>query len=112
MAVDWSPANPTANALHTLELIQARPGVTAGELAERLEVSKRAVRRYVTLLRQAGISIESTRGPYGGYRPGKSLQPAPLVFTAAEAADLVMAALDGHHAPADPTIRWAPGWEN
>ena len=94
--------SPTAKVLRVLELLQNRPGITADDLAARLEVSTRAVRRYIAVLREAGVSVESIRGRYGGYRLGRSLQPPPLVFTASEALGLVMAVLDGHHAAADP----------
>jgi predicted DNA-binding transcriptional regulator YafY len=100
--VEISPANPTARVLRTLELIQSNPGTTATALAGRLEMSERAVRRYISIMREAGIAIESTRGRYGGYRLGRSLQPPPFVFTASEALGLVMAVLDGHHAASDP----------
>lgn len=100
--MESSVASPTANAIRTLELIQNRPGITADDLSERLSVSDRAVRRYVAILREAGIPVESTRGRYGGYQIGRSLQPPPLLFTAGEALGLVMAVLDGHHAAADP----------
>lgn len=100
--MEISPANPTARVLRTLELVQANPGITAAALAGRLEMSERAVRRYIAIMREAGIAIESTRGRYGGYRLGRSLQPPPFVFTASEALGLVMAVLDGHHAAADP----------
>ena len=89
--------SPTARALRTLELVQGRPGITADALAARLEVSPRAVRRYVAILREAGIPVESVTGPAGGYRLGRGLRLPPLVFTADEALALVMAVLDGHH---------------
>lgn len=96
-------AGPVARALLALELIQARPGITAEGIGSRLGVSDRAARRYVGMLREAGIPIESVRGPYGGYRAGRGLRLPPLVFTGSEALGLVMAVLDGHHAAADPT---------
>ena len=96
-------ASPAARALRALELIQARPGITADRLADRLGVSGRAARRYVAILREAGMPIESVRGPYGGYRVGRGLRLPPLTFTAAEALGLVMAVLDGHHDAGDPT---------
>ncbi len=96
-------ASPTARALQALELVQDRPGITADRLADKLGVSERAARRYVCILRQAGIPIESVRGPYGGYRLGRGLRLPPLRFSAAEALGLVMAVLDGHHDPSDPT---------
>lgn len=95
--------SPAARALRALELIQARPGITADRLADRLGVSGRAARRYVAILREAGMPIESARGPYGGYRVGRGLRLPPLTFTAAEALGLVMAVLDGHHDAGDPT---------
>ena len=86
--------SPTARALRALEILQARPGVTAGQLAERLGVTERAARRYVGILREAGIPVESTRGPYGGYRLGRGTRLPPVVFTQDEALGLVMAVLD------------------
>ena len=97
-----SEISPTARALRALDLLQSRPGITAAELAQRLGVTERAARRYVAILREADIPVESTRGPYGGYRLGRGLRLPPLTFTATEALGLVMAALDGQHAAADP----------
>ena len=97
-----SEISPTARALRALDVLQARPGVTASELADRLGVTERAARRYVAILREADIPVESTRGPYGGYTLGRGLRLPPLVFSATEALGLVMAALDSHHAAADP----------
>jgi predicted DNA-binding transcriptional regulator YafY len=94
--------SPTARALLALELIQGTPGITADRLAGKLGVSERAARRYVGILREADIPIESVRGPYGGYRVGRGLRLAPLMFSAAEALGLVMAVLDGHHEASDP----------
>jgi predicted DNA-binding transcriptional regulator YafY len=98
-----SDASPTARALLALELVQGTPGITADRLADKLGVSERATRRYVGILREAGIPIESVRGPYGGYRLGRGLRLPPLTFSAAEALGLVMAVLDGHHDASDPT---------
>ena len=95
--------SPTARALLALELIQGSPGITAERLADKLGVSERAARRYVGILREAGIPIDSVRGPYGGYRVGRGLRLPPLMFSAAEALGLVMAVLDGHHDAGDPT---------
>lgn len=100
--MEISGVGPAVNVLRTLELVQTHPGITATDLAIRLEVSDRAVRRYVTVLRDAGVAVDASRGRHGGYRLGGSLKPPPLVFTASEALGLVMAVLDGHHAAADP----------
>jgi predicted DNA-binding transcriptional regulator YafY len=96
-------ASPTARALLALELIQGSPGITAERLSDKLGVSERAARRYVAILREADIPIESVRGPYGGYSVGRGLRLPPLMFSATEALGLVMAVLDGHHDAADPT---------
>ncbi|MGH3406444.1 MAG: helix-turn-helix transcriptional regulator, partial [Streptosporangiaceae bacterium] len=93
--------SPTGRALRTLELLQSQPGITAAQLAAQLGVTERAARRYVAILREAEIPVESTRGPFGGYRVGRGIRLPPLVFSAAEALGLVMAVLDGSHAAAD-----------
>ncbi len=78
-----------------MEILQNRPGVTAGELATGLDVTERAARRYIAILREAGVPVESSRGPYGGYRLGRGTRLPPVVFTESEALSLVMAVLDG-----------------
>ncbi|CAM3163192.1 helix-turn-helix transcriptional regulator [Stackebrandtia soli] len=100
MPIDLSP---TARALRTLEFLQSRPGATAGELAEKLGVTERAARRYVGILREAGIPVASTRGPHGGYRLGRGMKLPPVTFTETEALGLVMAVLDSQPAATDGT---------
>jgi predicted DNA-binding transcriptional regulator YafY len=99
MKPDTSPA---ARALLALELVQSSPGITADRLADKLGVTERAARRYVGILREAGIPVEAVRGPHGGYRIGRGLRLPPLMFSADEALGLVMAVLDGHHDAGDP----------
>ncbi len=94
-------ANPTARALVCLEVLQDHPGITADRLASRLGVSDRAARRYVAILRAAGIPIGSVRGRYGGYRLGRGIRLPPLMLSAAEALGLVMAVLEGRPGAAD-----------
>ncbi|WP_433385461.1 helix-turn-helix transcriptional regulator [Actinoplanes sp. CA-142083] len=81
--------------------MQARPGTTAEQLASALGVTERAARRYVGILREAGIPVESARGPYGGYRLGRGARLPPVVFTEEQALGLVMAVLDGHPSAID-----------
>lgn len=95
--------SPTARALLALEAIQNNPGITAERLGDRLGVTERAARRYVAILREADLPIESETGPHGGYRVGRGMRLAPLTFTAAEAMGLVMAVLEGHRHAADPS---------
>ncbi|GAA2804671.1 helix-turn-helix transcriptional regulator [Kribbella solani] len=94
--------SPTARTLMVLELIQNTPGITADQLSDKLGVSERAARRYVAILREADIPIESMRGPYGGYRVGRGLRLPPLMFSTTEALGLVMAVLEGPRGAADP----------
>ncbi|GHH79422.1 helix-turn-helix transcriptional regulator [Promicromonospora soli] len=91
-----SEISPTARALRALEILQTRPGTTADELADRLGVTERAARRYVGILREAGIPVSSARGPHGGYRLGRGTRLPPVTFTQTEALGLVMAVLDSH----------------
>ncbi|MBR7829885.1 WYL domain-containing protein [Actinospica sp. MGRD01-02] len=97
-----SELSPTARSLRALEFLQSRPaGVSADELAARLGVTERAVRRYVGILREAGVPVESVRGPHGGYRLSRGTRLPPVVFTELEALGLVMAVLDGQPEAAD-----------
>ncbi len=98
-----SETSPAARALLAMEAIRDQPGITADRLAARLGVSDRAVRRYVDILRQAEIPVESVRGPMGGYRLGRGTRLPPVAFSGDEALGLVMAVLDGHHPTADPS---------
>ncbi len=77
--------HPTTRMLDVLELLQTTPQLTGPELAARLEVDVRTVRRYITMLQDMGIPIEATIGRFGGYmlRPGYKL--APLMLTDEEA---------------------------
>jgi predicted DNA-binding transcriptional regulator YafY len=93
--------SPTARALRVLEILQTRPGTTADELAERLSVTGRAARRYIAILREAGIPVDSARGPHGGYRLRRGTRLPPVVFTETEALGLVMAVLDATPSASD-----------
>jgi predicted DNA-binding transcriptional regulator YafY len=96
-----SRVSPTARALQTLEMLQLQPGVTADQIAEHLEVTGRAARRYIAILREAGVPVESSRGRYGGYRLGRGVRLPPVVFTQDEALALVMAVLESHPVASD-----------
>ncbi len=54
--------------LSILLLMQSRGNVTAGDLAERLEVSRRTVYRDMEALAAAGAPIYAERGHGGGWR--------------------------------------------
>ncbi|MEU6117055.1 WYL domain-containing protein [Streptomyces sp. NPDC047117] len=71
---------PTGRVLTLLELLQSGGTRTMAELADRLGVDGRTVRRYVDHLLDLDVPVESVRGRYGGYRlaPGYRLPPLML----------------------------------
>lgn len=54
--------------LHLLSLLQTPREWPGSELADRLGVTDRTIRRDVERLRDLGYPVESTRGTFGGYR--------------------------------------------
>jgi predicted DNA-binding transcriptional regulator YafY len=66
--------------LELLSLLQARRAWQGAELADRLEVSGRTLRRDIERLRQLGYPVESLTGPAGGYklRAGTAMPPLLL----------------------------------
>lgn len=75
---------PTTRVLTILELLQSHREMSGPELAARLEVNTRTVRRYITMLQDLGIPVEAGRGRYGCYRLRPGFKLPPLMFTDAE----------------------------
>jgi predicted DNA-binding transcriptional regulator YafY len=71
--------------LDLLSLLQARRDWPGAELAERLEVSGRTIRRDVGRLRGLGYPVESLTGPAGGYRLRAGAAMPPLLLDEGEA---------------------------
>ena len=71
--------------LTLLSLLQARRDWPGGELADRLEVSSRTIRRDVERLRELGYPVESLTGPAGGYRLRAGTAMPPLLLDDDEA---------------------------
>jgi predicted DNA-binding transcriptional regulator YafY len=84
---------PTSRLLELLELLQARPLITGRELAERLAVDTRTVRRYVAALQELGIPVEGQRGVGGGYRMRPGFRLPPLMLSDDEAVVVVLGLL-------------------
>jgi predicted DNA-binding transcriptional regulator YafY len=82
--------NPTLRLLAALELLQSRPEVSGQELARKLEVEQRSVRRYIMMLRDMGIPIDGERGRHGGYSLRPGFRIPPLMFTAEEVTTVMM----------------------
>ena len=76
---------PTVRVLTLLEILQSGGTWTVRELADRLEVDERTVRRYATHLSDLDVPIRSLRGRYGGYRLAAGFRLPPLMFTDDEA---------------------------
>jgi predicted DNA-binding transcriptional regulator YafY len=86
-------ASPTSRLLELLELLQARPLTTGREIADRLEVDARTVRRYVGVLQGLGIPVEGQRGVGGGYRIRPGYRLPPLMLDNEEAVAVVLGLL-------------------
>lgn len=71
--------------LTLLSLLQTRRDWSGGELAERLEVTRRTIRRDVERLRELGYPVESLTGPAGGYRLAAGAAMPPLLLDDEEA---------------------------
>jgi predicted DNA-binding transcriptional regulator YafY len=71
--------------LELLSLLQGRRDWPGNELAERLEVSGRTIRRDIERLRQLGYPVESLTGPAGGYRLRAGSAMPPLLLDDEEA---------------------------
>ena len=84
---------PTTRVLTVLELLQSHQQMSGPEIAERLEVNTRTVRRYITMLQDLGIPVEAGRGRYGSYRLRPGFKLPPLMFTEEEALALTLGLL-------------------
>src|SRR5690349_24438657 len=77
--------DPTARALRLLSLLQTYKFWSGSELAERLEVSSRTLRRDIDRLRVLGYPVDATPGAAGGYRLAAGSHLPPLVLDDDEA---------------------------
>src|SRR2546430_16165840 len=73
--------HPTSRVLAVLELLQSRPSISGPELAARLEMDVRTVRRYIMHLQDVGIPVEANIGRYGGARARPRLFTSPPRFS-------------------------------
>lgn len=84
---------PTTRALAVLELLQTRGRMSGKDIAERLEIAPRAVRRYIAMLRDLGIPITAERGNMGAYVLGAGYKLPPMMFTNDESLALTLGLL-------------------
>lgn len=92
---------PSARLLDLLELLQARPLTTGREIADRLVIDRRTVRRYVAALQELGIPVEGQRGVGGGYRMRPGFRLPPLMLTEDDAVAVVLGLLAAGRLGAD-----------
>lgn len=69
-----------SNLLVMLELLNTGRKYSIKELSSYLEVSERVIREYKLFLEEAGIYVETIRGPYGGYILRKNVNVPALLF--------------------------------
>ena len=91
-------ARPTARVLTLLELLQSGGVRTVAELAGRLDVDERTVRRYVDHLIDLDVPVESVRGRYGGYRLASGYRLPPLMLSDEEALAVLLGLVAGRRA--------------
>jgi predicted DNA-binding transcriptional regulator YafY len=77
--------------LALLSLLQTRRDWSGDDLAERLDVTPRTVRRDIDRLRELGYPILTFKGPAGGYRLDAGTQLPPLLFDDGQAVALALA---------------------
>jgi predicted DNA-binding transcriptional regulator YafY len=82
--------SPTSRLLDLLDVLQARPLVTGREIADRLGIDRRTVRRDVAALQRLGIPVEGERGVGGGYRLRPGYRLPPLMLSEDEATAVVL----------------------
>ncbi|WP_344582930.1 YafY family protein [Nonomuraea roseoviolacea] len=84
--------------LTLLELLQSGGTRTVAELADRLGVQGRTVRRYVDQLIDLDVPVESVRGRYGGYRLAPGYRLPPLMLSDDEALAVLLGLVAGRRA--------------
>ena len=84
---------PTTRVLAVLELLQTRQRISGSELARRLDVDGRTVRRYISALEAIGVPITAEHGRNGGYSLVSGFKLPPMMFTDEEAIALSLGLL-------------------
>lgn len=78
-------SHPTTRVLAVLEILQSQAQIGGAELASRVGVDRRTLRRYIATLEEMGIPITTEQGRYGGYRLVPGFKLPPMMFTDEEA---------------------------
>jgi predicted DNA-binding transcriptional regulator YafY len=83
-------ANTSSRTLRLLSLLQTHRYWPGTELAERLEISQRTLRRDVDRLRELGYPVDAQRGVDGGYQLAAGAALPPLLLDDEEAVALAI----------------------
>ncbi len=92
-------ANTSSRTLRLLSLLQTHRFWPGAELAARLDVSPRTLRRDVDRLRELGYPVEARRGVDGGYQLAAGAALPPLVLDDDEAVALAIALINAAQNP-------------
>ena len=84
---------PTSRVLALLELLQSHAQLSGSDLAQRLQIDARTLRRYVVTLEEMGIPITTEQGRYGGYRLIPGFKLPPMMFSVEEAQAIALGLL-------------------
>ncbi|MFB7996296.1 helix-turn-helix transcriptional regulator [Streptomyces sp. NPDC056002] len=95
-------SRPTVRVLTLLELLQSGGVRTVAELADRLGVDGRTVRRYVDQLNDLDVPVEAVRGRYGGYRLAPGYRLPPLMLSDDEALAVLLGLVAGRRGGLTP----------
>ena len=96
-------ANTSSRTLRLLSLLQTHRYWPGAELADRLGVSPRTLRRDVDRLRELGYPVEAQRGVAGGYQLAAGAALPPLVLDDDEAVALAVGLLAAAQSPVEGT---------
>ncbi|TPG51065.1 YafY family transcriptional regulator [Rhodanobacter glycinis] len=81
-------AKPTTRVLAVLDLLQSHGRMSGPELAQRVGVDVRTLRRYMVMLEDLGIPLTTERGRHGAYMLVAGFKLPPMMFTNDEAVAL------------------------
>jgi predicted DNA-binding transcriptional regulator YafY len=86
---------PAARVLALLEILQGGGTRSTADLADRLGVDERTVRRYIGHLLDLDVPVDAVRGRYGGYRLSPGYRMPPLMLTDEEALAVLLGLVVG-----------------
>lgn len=89
--MEFMTSDMTARMLRLLSLLQTRREWSGADLADRLAVTVRTVRRDIDRLRELGYPVDSARGHAGGYRLTSGSDLPPLLLDDDEAVAIAVA---------------------